>query len=131
MGLCCTKQLTIKERRDRCNEIHGNIFALEQLTLNHCNGFAPNKHVIDLQIAKQMAKYYQSFFPIYNQFVALEVINFENLQIKLKKHIDEYNELFPDNFIDPNQFTMELSKNLFNSLKTYQMVICNVGLMRD
>ncbi len=131
MGLCCTKQLTIEEKQDRCNEIHGNIFALEKLTLIHCNGFAPNEHVIDLQIAKQIAKYYQSFFPVYNQFVALKVINFENLQIKLKKHIHEYNELFPDNFIDPNQFTMELSKNLFNSLKTYQMVICNVGLMRN
>ena len=131
MGLCCTKQLTIEEKQDRCNEIHGNIFALEQLTLTYCNGFSPNEHVVDLQIAKQIAKYYQSFFPIYNQFVALEVINFENLQIKLKKHIHEYNELFPDNFIDPNQFTMELSKNLFNSLKTYQMVICNVGLMRN
>ena len=131
MGLCYAKQLTIQERKDKNKEIHGNILGLEELTRIYCYGFTPREHVVDLQIAKQIAKYYQSFLPIYSQFTGLELVNFENLQKALKKHIDEYNELFPNEYIDPNQFTMELSKNLFNSLKTYQMVICNVGLMRE
>lgn len=131
MGLCYTKQLTIQEKQDKCKEIHENIFVLEKLTLMHCYGFTPHEYVVDFQIAKQIAKYYQSFLPIYNQFTELEQINFENLQKALKIHIDEYNELFPNEYINPNQFTMELSKNLFDSLKTYQMVICNVGLMRE
>ncbi len=129
MGCCKSKPLTFEEQQNRCRERHQNIMILEQLTKIHCANFAPNEHVVDLQIAKQIAKYYQSFFPIYNQFAALDVIYFENLQKALKKHIQEYNFLFPDENVNETRFVIETSKNLNNSLNTYLMVICNVGLM--